>query len=113
MLQGVKAELEDKHKDVHDIPDPRVLARRRKMPAEMEGHAMSLTSATTWARSGMASEHKEQTDLGDSVRACELADPSTMDETPTRRKTRSGNEAYEVDKWGHIVDRTFRQRIEV
>ena len=113
MAQGLKAELEDKHVDVHDVPDPRVFARRRKMPAEMEGHTMSLAAATTWAKSQKAKEHKERAELGESVRACELEDPGTVDETPTRRKTRSGNEAYEVDKWGHIVDRTFRQRIEV
>ena len=83
------------------------------MLPEMEGHAMSLTSATTWARSEMANRERERTELVDSLRAYELGDPGTVDVTPTRGKTRSGNESYEVARWGQTLEGIGQERGEV
>ena len=112
-LEGLKAELEDKYKGVHDIPDPRVFARRRSMPVEMEGHAVSLTSVAAWARAEEAEQRDGRNELDCVVRACEMEEPGIANEMPGRRKTKSGNEGYELARWGQTVDGVGREAGEV
>ena len=82
------------------------------MPAEMEGHAMSLTSATTWARADMTG-HKEVSNELDGDVARGMASRGKRRDRPMKGKSRSGNEAYEIAKWGNVVDRGVRQRGEL
>lgn len=82
------------------------------MAAEMEGHAMSLESASTWARAEMTAHEQVQQELDGCV-AREMASRGKRRHRPMKRKSRSGNEAYEIAKWGNVVDRGVRQRGEL